>query len=178
MPSRVHGTPPLSIEKKLPLLDYEVNTRNHFFSFRNSTKSWRRVLMVMFRRYLQRRASIRRAPVRDDPLSRPASTFALRLLRRDRPAFHIRHPQDATALLPFRPRPAQGSVFCEWHGGKRRDLVLWVARRCMGLTLAELGRKAGGKDYAAKTMAVRRFPLACQRDKALALLSENVLKSL
>ena len=40
---------------------------------------------------------------------------------------------------------------------------------------AALGRKAGGMDYAAVTMAVRRFPLACRRDKHLAQLCEKVL---
>jgi putative transposase len=68
------------------------------------------------------------------------------------------------------------SAFSELHGDKRRDLVLWVARRCTGLTLAELGRKAGGMDYAAVTMAVRRFPLCCKRDKTLARLSGQVIK--
>ena len=69
-------------------------------------------------------------------------------------------------------------VYRERHGDKRRDLVLWVARRCTGLTLAEIGRKAGGMDYAAVTMAVRRFPLACKRDKALASLCEEVINIL
>jgi hypothetical protein len=32
--------------------------------------------------------------------------------------------------------------------------VLWVARRQTGLTLVELGRKAGGMDYAAVTTRV------------------------
>lgn len=68
------------------------------------------------------------------------------------------------------------AAFSELHGDKRRDLVLWVARRCTGLTLRELGWKAGGMDYAAVTMAVRRFPLCCKRDKALARLSEQVIK--
>jgi putative transposase len=68
-------------------------------------------------------------------------------------------------------------TFCERHGDKRRDLVLWVARRHTGLTLAELGRRAGGMDYAAVTMAVRRFPLACNRDKGLARLAEKVTKA-
>jgi len=67
------------------------------------------------------------------------------------------------------------SEFCERHGDRRRDLVLWVARRCTGLTLVELGQKAGGMDYAAVTMAVRRFPQACKRDKTLARLSEEVV---
>ena len=71
----------------------------------------------------------------------------------------------------------QWSAFSERPGDKRRDLVLWVARRCSGLTLAELGRKAGGMDYAAVTMAVRRFPEACQRDKSLARLADEVIKT-
>jgi len=50
-------------------------------------------------------------------------------------------------------------------------------RRHTGLTLAELGRRAGGMDYAAVTMAVHRFPLACNRDKALARLTEKVTKA-
>ena len=69
------------------------------------------------------------------------------------------------------------SGFCERHGDKRRDLVLWVARRFTGLTLAELGRNAGGMDYAAVTMAVRRFPMACKRDKTLGMLAEEVIKT-
>ena len=69
------------------------------------------------------------------------------------------------------------SSFCERHGDKRRDMVLWVARRCTGLTLAELGRKAGGMDYAAVTMAVRRFPLSCKRNKTLARLCEKAIKT-
>ena len=67
------------------------------------------------------------------------------------------------------------ATFCERHGDKRRDLALWVARRCTGLTLGELGQKAGGLDYAAVTMAVRRFPAACTRDQRLAKLSAKVL---
>mgnify|MGYP001574395827 CR=1 FL=1 len=66
--------------------------------------------------------------------------------------------------------------FAERHGDKRRDLTLWVARGCTGLTLAELGQKAGGMDYAAVAMAVRRLPAACQRDKALAALRTKVIE--
>ena len=57
-------------------------------------------------------------------------------------------------------------------------MVIWVARRCRGLTLAELGRMAGGMDYAAVTMAVRRFPDAYVKDKMLARLSEKVRREL
>jgi len=49
-----------------------------------------------------------------------------------------------------------------------------MASTLMG-TGVTLGRKASGMDYAAVTMAVRRFPLACKRDRALARLSEKVM---
>ncbi len=65
--------------------------------------------------------------------------------------------------------------FRDRHGDKRRDLVLWVARRCTGLTLAELGQAADGMDYAAVTMAIRRFPKACERDGDLQRLAKRVM---
>jgi REP element-mobilizing transposase RayT len=67
------------------------------------------------------------------------------------------------------------AAFCDRHGDRRRDLVLWVARRCTGLTAAELGREAGGMDYAAVTMAVRRFQVAQACDRALARLTDRVV---
>lgn len=72
-----------------------------------------------------------------------------------------------------------GESWCEFrdrHGDRRRDLVLWVARQSTGLTLGELGEGSGGMDYAAVTMAIRRFPEACERDKALGRLVKQVLK--
>jgi len=72
-----------------------------------------------------------------------------------------------------------GEPWCEYrdrHGDRRRDLVLWVARKSMGLTLGELGDGSGGMDYAAVTMAIRRFPEACERDKALGRLVKQVLR--
>ena len=69
------------------------------------------------------------------------------------------------------------SEFRDRHGDKRRDLVLWVARRCTGLTLAELGQAAERLDYAAVTMAIRRFPSACERDHALDQLAKRVLSA-
>lgn len=67
------------------------------------------------------------------------------------------------------------AFFRDRHGDPRRDLVLWVARRCTGMTAAELGGAAGGMDYAAVTMAVRRFQSAQTRDKKLARLTGQVV---
>jgi REP element-mobilizing transposase RayT len=48
-------------------------------------------------------------------------------------------------------------AFAGRHGDWGRDLVLWLARRHAGMTLKELGEKAGGMDYSAVSEAVRRF---------------------
>ena len=49
------------------------------------------------------------------------------------------------------------SRFMGRHGDWGRDLALWVARRRAGLTLAELGARAGGMDYSAVSEAIRYF---------------------
>ena len=44
-----------------------------------------------------------------------------------------------------------------WRGDGDRDWNLWAARRRGGLTLGELGWKAGNMDYSAVSMAIRGF---------------------
>jgi hypothetical protein len=38
-----------------------------------------------------------------------------------------------------------------------RGALFWAARKTCGMTLAEIGHRAGGKDYAAIAMAIRRY---------------------
>ncbi|HMP74292.1 MAG TPA: transposase [Kiritimatiellia bacterium] len=47
--------------------------------------------------------------------------------------------------------------FMDRHGDWGRDLALWIARRRGGMTLRELGEKAGGMDYSAVSEAIRQF---------------------
>ena len=47
--------------------------------------------------------------------------------------------------------------FSQRHGDWGRDAALWLGRQRGGYTLAELGRLAGGMDYAAVGQAVSRF---------------------
>lgn len=47
--------------------------------------------------------------------------------------------------------------FAGRHGDPGRALALHVAQRCTGLTLGELGEAAGGMDYTAVSMAVKRL---------------------
>jgi REP element-mobilizing transposase RayT len=48
-------------------------------------------------------------------------------------------------------------VFGNCRGDWARPLVLWAARRYGGMTLAEIGKAVGGMDYAAVSMAIKRF---------------------
>lgn len=57
--------------------------------------------------------------------------------------------------------------FWSRHGDWGRDLVLWAARIYGGLTLAELGREAGGMDYTAVSMATTRIVSRAANDRAL-----------
>jgi chromosomal replication initiation ATPase DnaA len=69
--------------------------------------------------------------------------------------------------------------FCGRRGDSGRELVWWLARRHCGLTLAELGKRAGGADYAAVGMALRRFEAKMRGDSALrrdaALIEKRLL---
>ena len=57
--------------------------------------------------------------------------------------------------------------FWNRHGDWGRDLVLWAARVYGGLTLAELGCKAGGIDYSAVSMATTRIVARAKKDYAV-----------
>ena len=67
-------------------------------------------------------------------------------------------------------------AFSERRGEWGRDLALWAARRYSGLMLAELGRQAGGLDYTAVAMAVKRFDLRAARDKDLNARRQEIVR--
>jgi chromosomal replication initiation ATPase DnaA len=46
-------------------------------------------------------------------------------------------------------------------------MVFWLARRHAGMTLAQLGERSGGADYAAVAMALRRFETKMKNDPTL-----------
>ena len=53
------------------------------------------------------------------------------------------------------------------HGDWGKWMVLTLARQCTGMTLRELGDELGGADYAAVSMALKRFDRRMKGDKAL-----------
>jgi len=68
--------------------------------------------------------------------------------------------------------------FRDRHGDWGRDLALWLARRTTGMTLSQIGKQAGGLDYATVGMAIRHFEACCQRDEKLLRMREKMKKDL
>jgi len=62
----------------------------------------------------------------------------------------------------------QWDDFRDSHGDYGRDLVLYLARMKSGLTLAEIGLRAGGIEYKAVGKAVQRFTQRMAKDRILA----------
>jgi len=58
-------------------------------------------------------------------------------------------------------------AFQDRHGDWGRDLELFLGRREAGLPLRELGGAVGGVDYAAVSVAIRRFERRLVREKSL-----------
>jgi hypothetical protein len=61
------------------------------------------------------------------------------------------------------------------RGDWGKPLILWGLREYGGLTLREIGQQAGGMDYSAVGMAIKRFEGRCGRDKALAGLQRELI---
>ena len=53
---------------------------------------------------------------------------------------------------------------------------MYAGRRCTGMTLRALGEAAGGMDYTAVSMAVKRFEARLSHDKALRRMVERLLR--
>jgi hypothetical protein len=60
------------------------------------------------------------------------------------------------------------------HGDWGRDAALWFGRRHGRLPLARLGDLAGGMDYAAVSVAVRRFGQRITKDSQLRKILEKI----
>ena len=68
--------------------------------------------------------------------------------------------------------------FAEQRGDWGRDMALYLGRRHGDLKLAQLGALAGGLDYFAVSIAIRRFQHRLGRDKSLARQLEKASKIL
>ena len=64
------------------------------------------------------------------------------------------------------------------HGNPAKWLVLRLARRYTGMTLAELGIAAGGMDYAAVGMALKRLDRRISQSPDLLHLEAQIVNML
>ena len=64
--------------------------------------------------------------------------------------------------------------FRDRYGDWGRNLVLWAGRLYGGLTLAELGKQAGGVDYSAVAMGIRRVEWLALTDRKLKSTMKSV----
>jgi|GEM_PF-3309180 len=75
-------------------------------------------------------------------------------------------------------RKKRWEAFRDRHGDWGRDLALWLARQTTGMTLGQIGKHAGGLDYATVGMALRYLEARCQHDKKLLRLREKLKNDL
>jgi len=68
--------------------------------------------------------------------------------------------------------------FANRHGDAGLGMTLYLARRCTGLTLGELGNWAGGMDYSAVAASIRRFEKRIEKDKTLGAQAKAILNGL
>lgn len=69
-------------------------------------------------------------------------------------------------------------AFRDRYGDWGRDLALWLGRTHCGLSLCELGRSAGGIDYATVSVAVTRWRERTAKDRRLTKLQRQAVEML
>jgi len=67
---------------------------------------------------------------------------------------------------------------CEAYGNGGRELAFRLGHRLCGLTLRELGSRAGGVDYSAVSVALRIFGRKMEKDRVLRKLCRRVEEEL
>jgi len=75
-------------------------------------------------------------------------------------------------------RGGKWDEFREAYGDVRRDLALYLARERSGLTLKEIGERAGGMDYKRVGKAVERFRRRLATDSKLLAQSRQCLSKM
>ena len=88
----------------------------------------------------------------------------------------VQWPQIIAALEQV--RGEEWARFSQRHGGWGRDAALWFGRTHERLSLTSLGSLAGGLDYAAVSVAVRRFNQRLAGDAQLHSQIKKVVEQL
>jgi len=82
---------------------------------------------------------------------------------------------DALVAIIERLRDEDFKPFMARRGDWAKPLLLWALRRYSGMTLSEVGEAAGGMDYTAVAMAIKRFEKRSEKDQKLRQLMQTVV---
>jgi putative transposase len=85
---------------------------------------------------------------------------------------------DLVRQVVSRARKQSWEEICRRHGDWARDAALWLGRTRCGLTLRELGERAGGMNYPAVGMAVRRWEARMKNSRPLAKAARQMAQLL
>ena len=113
---------------------------------------WRGRLIIGTQRFMERTGALLKGEYREQPQRKQ--------LERCRQFEEI-------AGVVAKAKGERWEQFCNRHGDWGRDMALLLARRSSGLSLKELGSKAGGLDYGAVSEAVRRMERRVKSERKL-----------
>ena len=68
--------------------------------------------------------------------------------------------------------------FANRHGDEGLGMGFYVARRCTGLTLRQLGMSAGSMDYSAVAASIKRFAQRLQRENSVRAQLQAILNQI
>ena len=68
--------------------------------------------------------------------------------------------------------------FANRHGDAGLGMAFYVARRCTGLTLRQLGVSAAGMDYSAMAASIKRFAPRLQRENSVRAQLQAILNQI
>ena len=68
--------------------------------------------------------------------------------------------------------------FANRHGDAGLGMAFYVAQRCTGLTLRQLGVSAGGIDYWAVAASIKRFAQRLQRENSVRAQLQAILNQI
>lgn len=91
-----------------------------------------------------------------------------------RDALKARCGFDAIVRCVERIKGERWAEFRDRYGDWGRDLALWAGRRFAGLTLRALGQAAGGMDYSAVSMCIRRLEARARHERGMRFLMKRV----
>ena len=96
----------------------------------------------------------------------------------DRRFFARRIPFDKIVQAVEEVRGEEWDAFAGRHGDWGRDMTFYLARKQSGLSLREIGEKAGGMPYKTVGKAVERFEKKLAENRVLQKIKKQILKEM